>query len=516
MEAEYVMFVLELGARRGEKVQVTDGWRCTACRVVYRTEADADHCCSPGASRSDAERPGWWQGTPSLFAAASVTPDSIDTTNAPQTINLGVRVHGAYHGVPADRQVGALRIASPTGRQGIDAPIMGADLVSGDRRRANYRFRVSLTLPEGSEAGRWTVVSVDLVDLDGRRAQSRNGQLNPDHSGHPVIFTVAGVDRSAPAPGERQLAKATAAARAALEAQLASHLDPDGGDVDLANLLRCATVDALTAIAQNQTDEIAAVDGVTARQALPWADELIAGLIRNTGDPIDTSDPDELGELVDSLTEDHDGHIEQFIASALGGSTLIGTVGEDASYSPMHSSSKLYLESFTREGNVWYFGTGDPDVLEPYVASFLYREGDREGRRQALVDLAGSWAGAGLEDDDDPEVRSAARSNSWFAQMDIGDPSQPLAEWELWGADDSADELVRDHAALIARRLEQPVEQVAAAIRTIKHQEREEEEEEEEEETEGREETAVLGEKMSWLVEQAREELWWILRCADR
>ena len=284
------------------------------------------------------------------------------------------------------------------------------------------------------------------------------------------------------------------------------------GTTTVVHLLAGALAEALHAIGSEQTDQLRTVAVSAAMAAAPASlDRLTAAVVGRYSEK-----PDEIGDRVldvsnvailaeairDLVLEDHwesGYYVDDFVSRALGGKERIGEAFEDASYSPAHSSSTIYLESFTWKGAVWAYGYGAPDAMYEYELWFLHRDGDDEGRRRALVRLTSSFAGAGLENHDDPEVRSCAREESWLDE-DRFNWYEPLDEWEVWGGEPT-EELIDKHGLLIADRLGRRVSEVETVIRSL--------EKNDDQATGGA--GGDYGEGLPVLEQDVRKELWWIL-----
>ena len=295
-----------------------------------------------------------------------------------------------------------------------------------------------------------------------------------------------------------------------IEAHVTRELAAGPGTV--VDLLAGALAEALHAIGSEQTDQLRTVAVSAAMAAAPASlDRLTAAVVGRYSEK-----PDEIGDRVldvsnvailaeairDLVLEDHwesGYYVDDFVSRALGGKERIGEAFEDASYSPAHSSSTIYLESFTWKGAVWAYGYGAPDAMYEYELWFLHRDGDDEGRRRALVRLTSSFAGAGLENHDDPEVRSSAREESWLDE-DRFNWYEPLDEWEVWGGEPT-EELIDKHGLLIADRLGRRVSEVETVIRSL--------EKNDDQATGGA--GGDYGEGLPVLEQDVRKELWWIL-----
>ena len=300
-----------------------------------------------------------------------------------------------------------------------------------------------------------------------------------------------------------------------IEAHVTRELAAGPGTV--VDLLAGALAEVLHAIGSEQTDQLRTVAVSAAMAAAPASlDRLTAAVVGRYSEK-----PDEIGDRVldvsnvailaeairDLVLEDpwESGYyVDDFISRALGGKERIGEAFEDASYSPAHSSSTIYLESFTWKGAVWAYGYGAPDAMYEYELRFLHRDGDDEGRRRALVDLTSSFAGAGLENHDDPEVRSSAREESWLAE-DRFNWCEPLDEWEVWGYEPT-EELIDKHGLLIADRLGRRVSEVETVIRSL--------EKNDDQATGGA--GGDYGQGLPVLEQDVRKELWWILNDTNR
>lgn len=287
----------------------------------------------------------------------------------------------------------------------------------------------------------------------------------------------------------------------------------DTGPSTVVDLLAGALAEVLHAIGSEQTDQLRTVAVSAAMAAAPASlDRLTAAVVGRysekpdeIGDRVlDVSNVAILAEAIQDLVLEDDGdaywYIDDFVSRALGGEERIGEYGEDASYSPAHSMSKIYLESFTWKGAVWAYGYGAPDVMQDYELWFLHRDGDDEGRRRALVRLTSSFEGAGLENHDDPEVRSCAREESWLVQNERFNWYEPLDEWEVWFYEPT-EELIDKHGLLIADRLGRRVSEVETVIRSLK--------ENDDQATGGA--GGDYGRGLPVLEQDVRKELWWIL-----
>ena len=282
------------------------------------------------------------------------------------------------------------------------------------------------------------------------------------------------------------------------------------GPGTVVDLLAGALAEALHAIGSEQTDQLRTVAVSAAMAAAPASlDRLTAAVVGRYSEK-----PDEIGDRVLDVSNvailaeairalvledrwDSAYYVDDFVSRALGGEERIGTYGEDASVSPAFPT--IYLESFTWKGAVWAYGYGAPDAMYEYELWFLHRDGDDEGRRRALVDLTSSFAGAGLENHDDPEVRSSAREESWLAE-DRFNWCEPLDEWEVWGYEPT-EELIDKHGLLIADRLGRRVSEVETVIRSL--------EKNDDQATGGA--GGDYGQGLPVLEQDVRKELWWIL-----
>ena len=300
-----------------------------------------------------------------------------------------------------------------------------------------------------------------------------------------------------------------------IEAHVTRALDTE--HLTVVDLLAGALAEVLHAIGSEQTDQLRTVAVSAAMAAAPASlDRLTAAVVGRYSEK-----RDEIGDrvldvsnvailaaaVVDLVLEDCGdpyGYIDAFISRALGGKERIGEAFEDASYSPAHSSSIIYLESFTWKGAVWAYGYGAPDAMQDYELWFLHRDGDDEGRRRALVRLTSIFAGAGLENHDDPEVRSCAREESWL-QAERFNWYEPLDEWEVWGYEPT-EELIDKHGLLIADRLGRRVSEVETVIRSL--------EKNDDQATGGA--GGDYGEGLPVLEQDVRKELWWILNDTNR
>lgn len=259
------------------------------------------------------------------------------------------------------------------------------------------------------------------------------------------------------------------ATEATVESELNSALAPGSKNIWLPRLMARCLASALHAIGTEAPDGSRSVAAEVAKDAVPAAFvELVEQLTSREDNPIDISDPDRLTESIEAiLTEDEETWVLDFVNDVLGGSQPIAELFETASYSPAHSSQTMYLESFTWRGAVWCYEFGVPEAQEPFEAWFLHVEGDADQRRSAMLGLAEEWFGAGLENDDDPEIRQVARSASWLVQSDRFNWYDDFEDWETEGLSNTADELIVQHAELIARRLGRSVADVAVAIRQV-------------------------------------------------
>ena len=173
---------------------------------------------------------------------------------------------------------------------------------------------------------------------------------------------------------------------------------------------------------------------------------------------IDLSDQPRLVSDLDELL--HESEFEAVLDSLLGKSEEISTFGFDASWGPAHSMVATSFMSFQWEGSYWMYTYGDADLRQPFVADYLHPVGDDEAHRKALLDLVHSYAGAGLVNHPDPQIRAEARREMCVH----GKPWQelPYETWRGWA--DSAHQAIAEHGEAIAQRLGVALSDVAEAI----------------------------------------------------
>ena len=109
---------------------------------------------------------------PPTVLAASVSPSAIDVSSADQIVTFNLQVVDDIAGVGFAPCSGsqnfsgfAITLRSPSGAQNRYISNYGFALVSGNR--ANGTWRASLSMPRYSEAGRWTIQSLQVHDCAG-------------------------------------------------------------------------------------------------------------------------------------------------------------------------------------------------------------------------------------------------------------------------------------------------------------------------------------------------------------
>lgn len=85
-------------------------------------------------------------------------PTSIDTANGPKTVKIGMHIRDK----PAGLAQAQLRFRGPSGVQYADAVFDASDLTSGDE--FDGRYGDTITFPQFSEQGKWTIEYVLLQD----------------------------------------------------------------------------------------------------------------------------------------------------------------------------------------------------------------------------------------------------------------------------------------------------------------------------------------------------------------
>jgi hypothetical protein len=122
--------------------------------------------------------------TPPELAALSFTPNVVDTSAGPQTVTVTVQLVDADSGVAN----GQLRFRSPSGNQLADTWWDANHRINGDEFKGEYEN--TLTLPQFSEQGTWSIEYVLLVDQATNTQWINTAQLQG--LGFPTTLTQQG------------------------------------------------------------------------------------------------------------------------------------------------------------------------------------------------------------------------------------------------------------------------------------------------------------------------------------
>ena len=109
---------------------------------------------------------------PPTVTTAAVTPSAVDVSSTDQAVMFNLQVTDDIAGVAFSACSGnqnfssfSITLRSPSGAQNRYIPNTAFALVSGNR--ANGTWRASLVMPRYSEAGRWTIQSLQVYDCAG-------------------------------------------------------------------------------------------------------------------------------------------------------------------------------------------------------------------------------------------------------------------------------------------------------------------------------------------------------------
>ena len=127
---------------------------CSACAACV--EMDNTASCDPLGCDSTAPK----------LVELEIEPASVDVTDGPATIVLRFLAQDDLSGVAqVPCQSNGFAFASPTGIQQVKAGYCTKNLVKGDELDGNWE--VSLTIPQFSETGTWTLTNLMLADKAG-------------------------------------------------------------------------------------------------------------------------------------------------------------------------------------------------------------------------------------------------------------------------------------------------------------------------------------------------------------
>jgi hypothetical protein len=137
---------------------LTDGVSYTF--TVHATNGAGD---GPESAPSNAFVPGNVVDTdPPQLSGLAIAPVSLQTTSGPATIGIDVGISDDVSGPADNGTLSSVAFDQPDGTTGPTATVAASQRTAGTAQLGTYH--TSLTLPQGSQLGTWTVATVTLVD----------------------------------------------------------------------------------------------------------------------------------------------------------------------------------------------------------------------------------------------------------------------------------------------------------------------------------------------------------------
>ncbi len=134
--------------------------------------------------------------TPPQLTSLDVSPVTVQTTSGPAVINIDVGISDDASG-PSDNPapLSSISFAAPDGTPGPSVTVAANQRIAGTAQLGTYR--ASLTMPQGSTLGGWTVAGVTLEDAAGHSSTYTPAQL-VTLGAAPTITVVAATVPDAP------------------------------------------------------------------------------------------------------------------------------------------------------------------------------------------------------------------------------------------------------------------------------------------------------------------------------
>jgi hypothetical protein len=145
---------------------------------------------SAGGFPSTFEQTGAGDTTPPELAGFSWSPRTVDTTNGPVTFDVSAHITDDHAGAADNRMLGEVRFRSPSRGQFLDASFFGSSRTSGTSTDGTYKPAYTVTLPQHSERGTWTVEYFYLTDQAGNSKRLTAADLA--NRGFPNSFEQTG------------------------------------------------------------------------------------------------------------------------------------------------------------------------------------------------------------------------------------------------------------------------------------------------------------------------------------
>jgi serine protease len=126
--------------------------------------------------------------TPPQLKSFSITPDPVDTSNGPQTITLDAHITDDMSGVAGIGYTNGTPSVTFKNSSGQTAwASFGPDSRDPHTTPQDGTYQTTITLPQYSASGTWTVDSFSLVDMAGNRTSMTASQMATD--GMQTTFT---------------------------------------------------------------------------------------------------------------------------------------------------------------------------------------------------------------------------------------------------------------------------------------------------------------------------------------
>jgi RHS repeat-associated protein len=129
--------------------------------------------------------------TPPVLVAMSISPASVNVTGGSQAVTVSLTLTNNLSGVNFNAvpfRYNEFTIQSPSGRQAISVTNTGTSFALTSGTALNGIWRATLTIPEFSEAGLWTVTALNVFDNAENELSLTTAQLAA--GGFPTSLTV--------------------------------------------------------------------------------------------------------------------------------------------------------------------------------------------------------------------------------------------------------------------------------------------------------------------------------------
>ena len=131
--------------------------------------------------------------TPPTLVGFSFAPTSVNVTSGPQNVVVSLHVTDDLSGVLSSKAYVSVSFQCPSGHE-LQGPAYGSSLPGSTP--LNATFQATITIPEFSESGNWTVAGVQLSDAVGNTVNLNTAALSSMF--FPTVLNVTSVPDTTP------------------------------------------------------------------------------------------------------------------------------------------------------------------------------------------------------------------------------------------------------------------------------------------------------------------------------